>query len=262
MARDAESLKIGNTPWADTGDRTDPDDTALTPPIDRGQGWPASFSGAGGNELRRFVWNQIFREIYGMLVEINRHGGILEWDAAISYQHDPAAIVLGSDRNVYISVQSSTNQNPVNDSADTYWTLLITSTTLPAAVSQTAAEARTSTTLRLWSALRVGQAITAGLPASVSESEAEARTAGTARLWSALRVGQAAAAAISALGATLPAAVSELEAEARTSTTLRLWSALRVGQAIEALGYAVVRSGTADPVDSTGADGDLYLKQV
>ena len=121
MARDAESLKIGNTPWADTGDRTDPDNTTLIPPLDRGDGWPSSFSGPGGNTLRRRVVNQIFREIYGMLIEINRHGGILEWDATINYQHDPAALVFGSDGTVYVSVQDSLNQDPTLDTGNVNW---------------------------------------------------------------------------------------------------------------------------------------------
>ena len=119
MPRDAQSLKIGNTPWADGGDRTDPDDASLTPALTRREGWDATFSGPGGNLIRRRVVNQLFREIYGMLIEINRHGGILEWDAAISYQH--TAIVLGSDGTAYISKQDSLNVNPVTDGDESHW---------------------------------------------------------------------------------------------------------------------------------------------
>ena len=83
MPRDPESLKLV-VPWALNGDRTDPDDPSLSPPLDRNIGWPPSFSAAGGNTPRREVVNQLFREITGMLVEINKTG-ILEYSDQLNY---------------------------------------------------------------------------------------------------------------------------------------------------------------------------------
>ena len=119
--RDAESLKI--VEWADSGDRIDPDDANLTPALDRDDGWPSSFSDPQGDTPRRQVFNQILREITGMLVEINTRGGMLPWDSRISYVHP--AFVFGSDERMYRSQQDSTNENPVTDTAETYWEPLI-----------------------------------------------------------------------------------------------------------------------------------------
>ena len=117
MPRDAESLKIQK--WADTGDRTDPDASSLTPPLVRVTGWPASFSRVGGNAPRRRVFNQLFRELSGMAVELNEHGGLLEWDTNVSYIHP--AFVCGSDNDLYASVQDSTGIDPTTDSDDSHW---------------------------------------------------------------------------------------------------------------------------------------------
>ena len=69
------------------------------------------------------------------------------------------------------------------------------------------------------------------LPNSISRTEAETGAAATLRLWSALRVKQA----IVALGVSLPSGVSATEAQSGTSGTLRLWSANRVKQAVLSL---------------------------
>ena len=133
--RDAESLKIAE--WADSGDRIDPDDNSLTPVLDRDTGWPSSFSDPQGDTPRRQVFNQVLREITGMLVEINRRGGMLPWDSRISYVHP--AFVFGSDERMYRSKQDSTNENPVGDTAETYWEALIktvSGTIAPAAATQ------------------------------------------------------------------------------------------------------------------------------
>ena len=50
MAIDAEFKKL--TKWAATGDRTDPDDAALTPTLSRAEGWPSAFSADMGDTPR------------------------------------------------------------------------------------------------------------------------------------------------------------------------------------------------------------------
>lgn len=116
MARNTEALKI--QPWARDGDRTDPDNLALVPPLNRLEGWPDSYSQPDGNPLRRQVFNQILHEITAMLHELNQHG-LLEWHAEIRYSH-PAA-VMGSNGLFYSSVQDSLNQDPTADASNTYW---------------------------------------------------------------------------------------------------------------------------------------------
>lgn len=120
--RDPESLKI--QPWADSGDRTDPDDNSLAVTLDRDDGWTLPFEQSGGNTPRRRVFNQIEREKTGMLHEINQHG-LLEWDDEIDYVHP--ARVIGSDNREYVSIQNSTNENPTTDTSRTYWKPLIDS---------------------------------------------------------------------------------------------------------------------------------------
>jgi hypothetical protein len=86
-----------------------------------------------------------------------------------------------------------------NSTADALETVLLSLLTNPAAVTQPEAEAGTETGLRLWSPLRVAQAIAAlgvgeANPDTVSQAEAEAGVATTDRLWTAQRVAQAIAA--------------------------------------------------------------------
>ena len=58
-------------------------------------------------------------------MEINVHGAGLEWDSSISYEHP--ALVTGSDALLYVSVQDSTNVDPVTDSGESHWKPLNTS---------------------------------------------------------------------------------------------------------------------------------------
>ena len=82
---DAEVRKIRK--WADTGDRTDPDDTSLTPALTRADGWPQSFSDDPGNTPRRRVLNQLLREITGIAVEDRDYGGgPFPYDPLIDYR--------------------------------------------------------------------------------------------------------------------------------------------------------------------------------
>ena len=72
------------TAWAGgpQGQRTDPDDAALTPPIDIAEGWDDTFSADSGNTLRRRVFNEIFYRPTDALINI-RDYGILPWDVDV-----------------------------------------------------------------------------------------------------------------------------------------------------------------------------------
>ena len=136
MPRDEQSLKI--EPWAEdvSGNRIDPEDS--TPALVRGDGWGLTFSQAGGDTPSREVFNQILREITGMLHEINTHGGALEWSNRVFYTHP--ALVFGSDNQLYISVRSTpadsgfdlstlsdtidTAADPTMDTDDSDWSLI------------------------------------------------------------------------------------------------------------------------------------------
>ena len=140
MARDTDSLKIRK--WAATGDRVDPDDSRISPRLNRAKGWPASFSQAGGDVPRREVFNQIFAEITGMLHEINQRGGILEHSPVIDYQHP--AIVARNDGQIFISRRTngpSTNNAGApptgTTSQNTNWKNLLSFISIPSAATPT-----------------------------------------------------------------------------------------------------------------------------
>ena len=85
---DDQAIKILEGLWAESGDRTDPDDSALTPPLDREDGWPDSFSMSGGDVPRRRVFNQIIRELQGAASDSMRYGGPYPYDNRVDYYLD------------------------------------------------------------------------------------------------------------------------------------------------------------------------------
>lgn len=87
MARDVEALKI--QPFADGGDRLDPE--LRSPAIDRARGWTYDYSAVEGEVLRRDVFNQLLREITGMLHELNVGGSIPEFNPARLYKRGDIA---------------------------------------------------------------------------------------------------------------------------------------------------------------------------
>ncbi len=101
MARDEQSLKIKS--WAESGDRAEPE--AASPVLDRAEGWTSVFSQVGGEAPQREVFNQLFREITGMLVELNKHGGLLEWSSGQDYEH-PAFVTTATGK-IYVSTRAS-----------------------------------------------------------------------------------------------------------------------------------------------------------
>ena len=82
---DQESKKILGRKWADTGDRTDPDDQSLVPPLVREEGWSSVFSATDGSTVRRRVINQLFRELDGAASDGMIYG-IGPYDANLNYE--------------------------------------------------------------------------------------------------------------------------------------------------------------------------------
>ncbi len=121
MSRDEDALRI--TKWAATGDRTLPNAAS----IDRAEGWDVTYSQAGGPAPQRTIFNQLLSELGALGVEINTHGAALCWDATIEYIHP--ALVYGDDDLYYISVQNSTDEDPVTDTDNSHWVLLSSAAT-------------------------------------------------------------------------------------------------------------------------------------
>ena len=82
---DSEAKKILDGLWADSGDRTDPDDTTVTPVLVRTTGWPAEYSATDGETPKRRRMNQRFREVDGAASDSMRWGGTLPYDDEIDY---------------------------------------------------------------------------------------------------------------------------------------------------------------------------------
>ena len=70
--------------WASSAlaNRTQPEDTSLTPPLNVEDGWPASFSAASGNRPRRTVFNWAMWVLTSALFDIRNHG-VLPWDTDV-----------------------------------------------------------------------------------------------------------------------------------------------------------------------------------
>ena len=116
--RDAKRIILGGKWGIDA-----PANLALpeTVGINRRVAWGPEYSqpGIGGEEPEREVTNQRLAEHDGGLINLFEHG-IYQWDEDIPYLHP--TILWGDNDNLYVSVQDSTGQNPVNDTNGTYWT--------------------------------------------------------------------------------------------------------------------------------------------
>ena len=131
MAIDAESKKIEK--WADTGDRTDPDDSGLSPALVRATGWPSEFSATDGNVPRRRVFNQLFRELSGVAVDTIQRG-ILPWDAEVDYLQD--AIAVGGStlyRATVATGPGTSNATNPTTAGQTVWATVTGTSTDPSA---------------------------------------------------------------------------------------------------------------------------------
>ena len=138
MARDADAIKITRK-WARTGDVTELPDIPPVPAQDPGletgnreKGWGVDFSTFQGSLPKREELNQILREITGLCLEVNQHGGILDWDRRLLYFHP--ALVFGSDGVVYRSKQDvPLDKDPTDPDSSPYWGELVVDSVLAAA---------------------------------------------------------------------------------------------------------------------------------
>lgn len=120
----------------------------------RSTGFPASFG------VDMFValetWNGMLREITAMLLDIADHG-ILEWTASPNRPYAHPCVTLGSDNEIYTSVQAGGEaEDPTADTNNTYWQSL--SDRLAAFATATDVNAGTSGTLSV-TPLRMLQAL-------------------------------------------------------------------------------------------------------
>ena len=115
MARDPFSILI--EPWAETGDRATPASEGINP----AEGWDDSYSASGGQAPQREVFNYMFRQLTGMLHEINTRGGVLDWDAGVNYVH-PAIVINPTDGALFYSIRDNINRPPTSSPLD--WRLL------------------------------------------------------------------------------------------------------------------------------------------
>ena len=180
MARDPDALKISK--WAATGDVEDPEDGG----VERSVGWDVRHSQPGGSLPKREHFNELHREETALGVEINVHGAGLEWDSSISYEHP--ALVTGSDALLYVSVQDSTNVDPVTDSGESHWKPL--NTPLPNASATLAGVVELATDSEVATGTDATRAITpAGLASlgyrrvTVSDSAPTSSDGGDGDVW-------------------------------------------------------------------------------
>lgn len=99
-----------NKIWASAGDVLAPSDSKIS------TGWAV--------EIPPRQWfNYIDHKQDAAIAHINQHG-IAVWDNTTEYQYSvngTKSICMGSDGTIYRAKQVSINQNPVTDTADTYW---------------------------------------------------------------------------------------------------------------------------------------------
>lgn len=63
------------------------------------EGWPLAYSTPGGKDPQRLQFNQLYRWLFALAVEINQKGPYLDYNATIDYAIN--AGVIGSDGRVY-----------------------------------------------------------------------------------------------------------------------------------------------------------------
>ena len=109
---DTEAKNLLAGLWADTGDRTDPEDLGLT----RTTGWPVAYEQLGsGAEPERALFNQRFRELDGAFADEMRYG-IGPWDADIDY-HQHARATDSAGRKMIATVATGPRSGNATDPA-------------------------------------------------------------------------------------------------------------------------------------------------
>ena len=260
MARDPDALKMSK--WAATGDVEDPEDGG----IDRSIGWDIRHSQPGGSLPKREHINELHREETALGVEINVHGAGLEWDTSISYEHP--ALVTGSDARLYVSVQDSTNVDPVNDSDESHWKPLNTPPPNASATERGIVELATDSEVA--TGIDTTKAVTpAGLASKPLPSASIAQrgivqlatnnevAAGTNPQRAVTPAGLASKPLPSA--STAQSGIVELATNAETATGTDATRAITPA-GLASLGYRRVTVSDSAPISSDGSDGDVWLE--
>ena len=260
MARDPDALKISK--WAATGDVEDPEDGG----IDRSIGWDIRHSQPGGSLPKREHINELHREETALGVEINVHGAGLEWDTSISYEHP--ALVTGSDALLYVSVQDSTNVDPVNDSDESHWKPLNTpppnASATERGIVELATDAEVATGIDTTKAVTPAGLASKPLPsASIAQpgivqlaTNAEV-AAGTDTQRAVTPAGLASKPAIAA--SATERGVVELATNSEVATGTDATRAITPA-GLASLGYRRVTVSDSAPTSSDGSDGDVWLE--
>ena len=147
MARDSDGLPVRKWAKSETALALAPTD--ITP----ADGLPASYGVDSFISLE--VFNYLWRQVTALGEDVAKHG-VLEWDASQEYLHP--SFVIGSDNNLYQSVQANTAQDPTIDDG-TYWTqassldIVNASETVPGII-------RTATTAEVLAGTSVSTAVT------------------------------------------------------------------------------------------------------
>ena len=135
--------------WADSGDRTDPDDTSVTPTLVRTTGWPSDYSTTGGETPKRARVNQRFRELDGAASDSMRYG-ILPYDDEIDYlQYAHCTIALVEYTATVANGPATTVVGPT-DSGQTTWVIISGEVGVPNAPSQPTAVASNGQLVWTW----------------------------------------------------------------------------------------------------------------
>lgn len=117
MARNQNGIVSDADIFAATGDTESPVDAGLTTT----EGWPVSYSQAGGPAPQRTVFHYLMRQLYSSVADLNKQG-ILDWDTAITY--DINAVVMGSNGTLYQAVQSNSGNDPTTDGGANWESIL------------------------------------------------------------------------------------------------------------------------------------------
>ena len=260
MARDPDALKISK--WAATGDVEDPEDGG----IDRSIGWDISHSQPGGSLPKREHVNELHREETALGVEINVHGAGLEWDSSISYEHP--ALVTGSDALLYVSVQDSTNVDPVTDSGESHWKPLNTSppnaSTTERGIVELATDSEVATGIDTTKAVTPAGLASKPLPSASIDQLGIVQLAtntevadGTDTQRAVTPAGLASKPAIAA--STTLAGVVELATNSEVATGTDATRAITPA-GLASLGYLKITVSDSAPTSSDGNDGDVWLE--
>ena len=199
-------------------------------------------------------------------MEINVHGAGLEWDSSISYEHP--ALVTGSDALLYVSVQDSTNVDPVTDSGESHWKPLNTSPPNASAtergIVELATDAEVATGIDTTKAVTPAGLASKPLPtASIAQPgivQLATNTevaAGTNTQRAVTPAGLASKPAIAA--STTLTGVVELATDSEVATGTDATRAITPA-GLASLGYRKITVSDSAPISSDGVNGDVWLE--